>query len=100
MNRCVAVHGAELLRIDVASVKDRGFPNAAGMWLENHRGDYVIGGIAVDATDINSVDAVAESLRGTYSERDKYSLNLTYVNEQRRQAGIPYICEGQLPHTI
>jgi hypothetical protein len=100
MNRCTAVHGAELLRIDVSSVRERGFVGAAGLWLENHRGDYVVGGIAVDVTDIHSIDAVAESLRSVYGDRSKYSLNLTYVNERRRQLGLDYICESLLPHTV
>jgi hypothetical protein len=100
MNRCVAVHGAYDLERDVEHVRKRGFPNAAGLWLENHRGDYVVGGIATNVHDLNTVDAVAETLRRVYGDRSKFFLNLTFINERRRQLGLTSICENQLPHTV
>ena len=99
MNRCTTVDGSYYLRgdVEVARVLK---PNAAGIWIENVNGHYVIGGIAGDVTDIHSIDAIAEDLRRAYGDRSRHFLNLTFINARRHELGLPYIAESDLPHTV
>lgn len=99
MNRCTTIPGEYYLGRDVESMKAVK-PNAAGLWIEDHRGNYIAGGIASDVSDIHTIDRVAEDLRNAFGDRYKFFLVLTRVNERRRQLDLPLITESELPHTV